>query len=74
MIDMQLMHVALAGIGIASAAAVLVAVLILTIAAGLRDRRRHHAGTPAGPPVASQPVAGQPAGNTATARREPALR
>lgn len=64
MIDMQLMHMALAGIGIASAAAVLVAVLILTIAAGLRDRRRHHAGTPASPPLS----------NTATAPREPALR
>ncbi len=51
MIDMQLMHMALAGIGIASAAAVLVAVMILTVAAGLRNRRGHQAGTPVNPSV-----------------------
>ena len=63
MIDMQLLHTAVAGIGIASAAVVLMAVLILAIAASVRDRRRHHAPIPA---VQTRPAT--------TTRREPALR
>jgi hypothetical protein len=61
MIDMQLLHTAVAAIGFASAAAVLVAVMILAIATGVRDRRRHHVAIPARPA-------------TATAHREPVLR
>jgi hypothetical protein len=62
MIDTQLMHSALASIGIASAAAVLVSVLIIAIAAGLRGRSRRHVGTSVSSPAA------------ASADRQPALR
>jgi hypothetical protein len=64
MIDMQLLHTAVAGIGFASAAAVLIALMIIAIAAGVRDRGRHHAAIPA---TSARPV-------STTARREPVLR
>jgi uncharacterized membrane-anchored protein len=69
MIDLHLINMALAGIGIAAAAAVMLATLMLAVAYGLRSRRQH------GP---RQHDAGIPAASTARtalrAPREPALR
>ncbi|HEX9064517.1 MAG TPA: hypothetical protein VF843_05380 [Streptosporangiaceae bacterium] len=64
MIDLQLLNTALAGIGFASAAAVLVAIMIIATAAGLRGRRRSQPGSPVSPAVRT----------SVSAPREPALR
>lgn len=69
MIDLHLINMALAGIGIAAAAAVVLATLIVAVAYGLRSRRQHgqrqqHAGIPAA----------SAASTALRAPREPALR
>ena len=68
MIDLHLINMALAGIGSAAAAAVLIAALIVGVAAVLRDRRLHHGG------IGAVPMAGTAAPSPREREREPALR
>jgi hypothetical protein len=70
MVDLHLINLALATLGLSAAAAVLIAAAVITVAAVRRHRaadRAHHAAAPGRVPV-------EETGSPGQARREPALR